>query len=161
MAAFRLVHRIGLEHPYALLPRIVNGASQQLVLVTLATVRLGDVGADNRPDRRVIDGLHDTRSLKLAVVLAGPETDPPGWRTVGITDEARHNAGADQPVELPLVAGTVLFTDAYRAGLPVIHAPAATHNRSAAQGEQLLEVSPCLVRQRSYLKHGCSLAPIT
>ena len=138
-------------------PSCVDGTAQQLVLVTLAAVRLGDVGTHNRPDGRVIDGLHDVRALQLAVVLARPKADPPDGRAVGIADEARYDPRADQPVELLLVAGTVRFTDADLADLPVVDAPATAHNRSAWQVEQLLEVGPGPVRQRSYLKHGCSL----
>src|SRR5688572_25938359 len=104
MAAGWLVHRIRLEGAYALRPRVVNCPSQQLVLVTLATVRFADIGAHDRPNGRVIDGLHDARALQLPVVLARPETDPPDRRPVGIADEARYDAGTDQPVKLLLVA---------------------------------------------------------
>ena len=146
MAAFWLVHGIGLECPYTLVSCVVNGPAQQLVLVTLAAVRLGDVGTHNRPDGRVIDGLHDPRALQLAVVLAWPETDPPDGRAVGVTDEARYDARADQCMELLFIAGAGRLADADFADLPVIDAPAATHNRSTWEIEQLLKVGPGLVR---------------
>jgi hypothetical protein len=154
MAAFWLVHRIGLEHPYALLSGIVNGAREQLVLVSLAAMDLGDVGAHNRPDRGVVDRLHDPGALQLAVVLARPEADPPDRGAVGVADEARYAPGADQRPQFLLMAGAVFLAHANPADLPVVHAPAAAHDRTTGQAEQLFEVRPSLVCQRSYLKHG-------
>jgi hypothetical protein len=64
-------------------------------------------------------------------------------------------------MELLFIAGAGRVADADFADLPVIDAPAATHNRSTWEIEQLLKVGPGLVRQRPYLKHGCSFSSIT
>ena len=154
MAAFRLVYWIRLQHLHALITRIVDGSGQQLVLITLSAVSLRDIGADDGPDRSVVDGLHDARALQPAVVLPRSEADPPGRRAVGIPDEAGYGSGTDQPVQLLLVGGRLGFTDPHLADLPVVDTPAAAHDRSTWQAEELLEVRPCLVSERSYLKHG-------
>jgi hypothetical protein len=154
VAAFRLVYWIRLQHPHPLITCIVDGSRQQLVLITLSAVGLRDIGADDGPDRGVVDGLHDPRALQPAIVLPRSEADPPDRRAVGVPDKAGYGSGTDQPVQLVLVGGRFSFTDAHLADLSVVDTPAAAHNRSTWQAEKLLEVRPGPVSERSYLKHG-------
>ena len=65
MAALRLIDRICLEHPDALLTCIVDSAGKQLVLVPLASMDLGNVGAHDRPDRYVVNGLQTRERSSL------------------------------------------------------------------------------------------------
>jgi hypothetical protein len=154
VAAFRLVYWVRLQHPHALITCIVDGSGQQLVLITLSAVGLRDIGADDGPDRSVVDGLHDARALQPAVVLSRSEADPSDGRAVGVPDKAGCGSGTGELVQLPLVGGRLGFTDPDLADLAVVDTPAAAHNRSARQAEELFEVRPCLVSERLYLKHG-------
>ena len=154
MAAFRLVYRIRLQHSHAMIACIVDGSGQQLVLVTLSAVGLRDIGADDGPNGRVVDRLHDARALQPAVVLPRSETDPSDGRAVGIPDKAGCGSGTGKLVQILLVGRCLSFADPDLADLSVVHTPAAAHNRSSRQVEKLLEVRPRLVSERSYLKHG-------
>ena len=48
-------------------------------------------GYATRPDRGLVDGLHDPGALQLAVVLARPEADPPEGGAVGVAGETRYD----------------------------------------------------------------------
>src|SRR5215207_8891281 len=158
MAALRLVDRVRLEHADSLIAGEVDGSLQEFVLVAMAAVALGDVGAHDRPDRSVVDGLHDSGPLQLPIFLPRPEADPSDRNVVGIADEPRGHARSDQPMQLLLMTRPGRLADAHRTDRPVEHAPAATHDRPTRQVEELLQVSPCLLGERTHLEHGRSLA---
>src|SRR5215467_5280010 len=96
VAALGFVDRIRLEHTGPVLPRVADRGIEQQVLHAKTAVRPRDIAADHRPDRRVVDRLHDRRAPQLVVLLAWSKADPASRIAVGIADQSRHRPRVDQ-----------------------------------------------------------------
>jgi hypothetical protein len=108
----------------------------------------GHVAAHHRPDIGVVDRLHNRGAAQPQVARSRAEADPARGRAVEVADQAGDHPGAHQVTQRGLVLGR---RPGRRAGLAVVHAPAAAHDRSARQAEQGLQVRP---RGRAQRAHG-------
>jgi hypothetical protein len=66
-------------------------------------MRAIDVGADDRPDVRVVDRLHHRRATELRVVVTRPEADPADRNLSEVADQTGLRAGIDERAELAFV----------------------------------------------------------
>ena len=132
---------------------IGHGTGKKRLCDSLAAILRRNDESDDRPDRLIVDGLHDRRACQFSILFSRSNRNPTDRHFASIANESGRSFGFHEFLQVSSIYFSPRGARSWRslgAAQPIGHAPATSSDRATPGFEDRLEVRPAVWRDGQY-----------